>query len=407
MKVVRNLVCLILFVCFSVSSAYSVLSAGHPIGEIFQPVVGQSRGMGGVSVAIEDKNNLSLVNPANLSTLHMAVFSVLSSQGLVSIKDENKSASLFDSDIPLVIFAFPLSRIGSIHAAYRQISKLNYNFSPAIVQVPGTMDSMSQVIRGGGSRYAGQIGFSRSWTPWLHTGIAYQRSMGFMKLTRLMDYKSNSDIMYADEYDTTALHTQGDNVSLGITLNYKAVSLGLSGKYSVSNTARQTKTTAIRPNTGAMLATSTDSIGLENIPLSYAAGLGIKASYRLLLGLDIATNLWEKYNSSFYSKKLENDLFVALGAEWVYNRNSEFSWIERVPVRAGAFYKKWPNDNIKEAGCTVGVGLPTGNKSGNFDIAVEYARRGNMDNVGLVENSYKLYIGFTGNGKWGRRAEKR
>ncbi len=403
----RFLITLILLASFNMLFGASILYSGHPVGEMFLPVSVQSKGMASVCVAIPNSRSLSLVNPANLAVLKTAVFSVTNTQEYLILKDDkDNKTTLQNGDIPLVVFACPIGFLGSFHIAYTQIAKNDFKYSTGKYLPNSIADSVSQTFGGTGSRYAGQVGFSRAWSSWFYTGIYYQHFLGNIGNTRSIEYDS-TEVYYAPEHDTTFLYANGDKVGFGITVPYKTLMFGFSVNYTISSDITKKKSVSIVPNTKVEISRTKEEILEETMPIELAFGIGMKVSKQLDASMDVAYGLWSEYKRTDYNKELDNGISVALGFEWTKNRYSEYSYINQIPLRTGCFYKKLPNDSIKELGVTLGIGLPTKNNTGIFDVAFEYSKKGSIEETKLTENSFKVSLGFTGNGKWGQSKRRR
>jgi hypothetical protein len=375
------------------ASGYSLLAISNPWGEATCPVTGQSSGMGGVGVALEERWNLSMINPANLCGIDAISFSFSSGSQLLQISDDaGESAVRGSSSIPFVVFAFPFPKLGVLSAAYREVSRIEYDYSPnATAAGPEYRNSFN----GSGLRYAARFGFSREVTRWLHAGVAYERLIGYEKHSVYIDY-TNTD--FADRSDTVAVNTQGNYAAIGVSLFPKKFSFGLSLLYPVSTSevTWEHRRSIIYPGPTVAALSPTESSGTEDLPFSLVAGMATTAIRRFTLGLDMSLTDWNNYSREGFSGVTSSTVRVALGSEWVYDRNSEFSWIERVPLRCGLFYDTWPSNEIKEAGLSLGSGMPLGKETGMFDVFFTYSRRGSLERQKLVENNFKFGFTITG-----------
>lgn len=377
------------------ANAASFFSAGQPVGEEFRPVVGASRGMAGVSLAMNDPNNLSLVNPAGLASVRKGTVSFLFSQEFIKIRDERASAWNSATEIPMIVLAVPVENLATLTGAYHQVSRLDFQVSSGQELISGT-DSVTQSLEGSGARYAGFVGLSRIWTRWLQTGLAYERIAGNTKTTLAADFNSATAW---DRFDTTSLVPGGNRVGLGAIFTLAEARFALAAYIPFKTSAEQKQfQTIISPSRVSVTSQTSQDIE-ETLPATYSLG----ASYgmgRTRAGLDVSLSPWDDYSRTGFSNDLRSDLYVGLGVRRDISENQfETRWYRILPVRAGIFFHRWPNPGVNEYGFATGIGLPLASRAGLFDISVELARRGSVEEVGLVENSVKVTIGITGNSR--------
>ncbi len=377
------------------AGAASFFSAGQPIGEEFRPVVGESRGMAGVSMAMNNQNNLSLVNPAGPASVRKGSVSFLFSQEFIKIRDHSASTWNTATEIPMLVLAVPVENWVTLTAAYRQISRLDFEITSGEEPIAGT-DSVVQTLGGSGSRYAGFVGLSRTWTRWLQTGIAYERIAGNVKTTLTADF-SAADAW--DRFDTSSIVPAGNRVGLGVIFTRAEARFALAAYVPFKTSAEQKQfQTTISPERVFVTSHTKQDID-ESLPATYSLG----ASYgtgRTRTGLDLSLSPWGDYSRTGFTNDLRTDVYVGLGVRRDISENQfETQWYKILPIRAGIFYHRWPNPNVNEYGLATGIGLPLANRAGLFDISVELTRRGSVEEVGLVENSVKVTIGITGNSR--------
>lgn len=371
---------------------YSILSLSGPSGIPFTPVSGQSRGMGGTSIALESPANLSLVNPAGISFARAASFSIEYIQEYTKIYDADGNESIRpDHYIPMAVFVYPISTFGNLFMAYHLNSRLDLDFVFESDLEPASVQRMIFT----GSRYSGKIGFSRSWFRKLHTGLSLHASNGMENRMEMVDYSNTTEIAYADRKDSTLFYTKEYGIDFGLTFPTRIFSIGASVQYPLWNSLVRKKSVGV-----ADIVRSEQDTLEEVLPFTFGCGVSLKAVPKVLIAMDFLTTGWSAYSRDGYTESLDNDMKVAMGFEWAYNRNSEYSWIARVPIRSGLFYKKWANDGIKEAGLTLGTGLPFARNSGIMDISFSFSKRGDIGTNKLEENCYQISVGVTGGSHW-------
>ncbi|HKJ80037.1 MAG TPA: hypothetical protein VKA10_10900, partial [Prolixibacteraceae bacterium] len=86
----------------------------------------------------------------------------------------------------------------------------------------------------------------------------------------------------------------------------------------------------------------------------------------------------------------------AVGAEWIPDRFSINSYLNRVAYRAGLKYEnsylELNNQQINDFGISFGVGLPVYRSNSTINISAEIGRKGTKDYGLVIENYAKLNL---------------
>ena len=103
--------------------------------------------------------------------------------------------------------------------------------------------------------------------------------------------------------------------------------------------------------------------------------------------------------STFFGEKSEflTDLNkFAIGAEWIPDRFSIRSFVNRVAYRVGFKYEQsyhsFGGTQINDFGISFGVGLPIYRSASTINIGGELGRRGTKDNNLVLENYAKVNL---------------
>jgi hypothetical protein len=386
------------FLCFFGSlQAYSVLGIRHPYGEVVGSTSGQSRGMGGVSYALVNPKNMSLLNVANLSCITVPSFSILYTQEYTTVSDGVEKNTLADTDIPLAVMVYPLQKVGNLVFCFEQQgkTKADFRFERQTLSAASPV-VFTQSADWSGTVYSGGIGFTRAWLPWLSAGVTYKRFFSYEKSDFQVDFLDTLNVSYADRFDTTALNSQTDYISFGATLQRKSSRFGISLSFPFHDASEERRTSAIAQPGHYPIIYNNSVIINQTLPPSLGAGFSTQLSENWLIGGDVTSTLWKEFRRDGYNQNLENEFFIAFGAEWVYNSLNTILWIPALPLRTGTFYKKWAVEKTQELGLTAGSGFPLGKGSGALDFSFEYSRRGDLGAVGLREDCFRLGVSLTG-----------
>ena len=129
------------------------------------------------------------------------------------------------------------------------------------------------------------------------------------------------------------------------------------------------------------LFTRSEEKGNIEFPLTYGAGISYVKDNRLEINADYYHQSWS--DTKFFGQEnpflTDLDKFAA-GAEWIPERFSIGSYLNRIAYRAGLKYEKsylmLNNQRINDFGISFGVGLPIYRSNSTINFSAELGRRG-------------------------------
>lgn len=148
---------------------------------------------------------------------------------------------------------------------------------------------------------------------------------------------------------------------------------------------------------------------LIKVPATMATGVSYRLFKRHNIMADFQLRGWdediENIGNSFDLKsvtKTQNDFIASIG----YQRDGSplfyDSYFDRMYYRAGAWYKNWYIEDVKEIGGSIGVGLPFGVKGTMVDVAFQGGVRLSDSKDNWDETFFGLRIGLMGVSTWGQ-----
>jgi hypothetical protein len=166
-------------------------------------------------------------------------------------------------------------------------------------------------------------------------------------------------------------------------LNRKYISI------QVNNTSRSDQDT-IKPF-------KTEEKGSLEFPLTYGFGISYVKDNSLEMNADYYHQSWSDVNLPGGGSEVLTDLDkFALGAEWIPDKFSIRSYLNRIAYRAGVKYEKSylkiGNQQINDFGISFGVGLPVYRSNSTVNISAELGRRGTKQNNLVLENYAKINL---------------
>ena len=149
------------------------------------------------------------------------------------------------------------------------------------------------------------------------------------------------------------------------------------------------------------------------IPLMLGGGLVLKKGERWLVGFDYSVQNWSDFNSFGQQGLLKNSQRMALGFQYIPNKNagSKESYFKKVFYRAGFHYTdtylEIKNTALKDYAFTLGAGFPLRKvKIGEtysqsiINFGLEIGQNGTMANQLILQKYVKAVFSFTLNDRW-------
>ena len=141
----------------------------------------------------------------------------------------------------------------------------------------------------------------------------------------------------------------------------------------------------------------TEEKGNLEFPLTYGFGISYVKNNSLEINADYYRQGWSGVNLPGGGSDVLTDLDkFAFGAEWIPDKFSIRSFLNRVAYRAGLKYEKTylmiDNQQINDFGISFGVGLPLYRSNSTINISAELGRRGTKANNLVLENYAKLNL---------------
>lgn len=137
---------------------------------------------------------------------------------------------------------------------------------------------------------------------------------------------------------------------------------------------------------------SSEEKGAIKFPLTYGIGLSYVKTDVLELNLDYYHQSWSEATFFGSINPVLTDLNkFAAGAEWIPNKNSINSYLERIAYRAGVKYEesylKLNGRQINDFGISFGFGFPIYRSYSTINMAAEIGKRGTK-NADLISEKY-------------------
>jgi hypothetical protein len=384
----------------------------YGIGDISFFAGGRSAAMGGTAIALLSSNSLNRINPAGQTKLTLTHFTGTFSYEGFRTTDGIQSAYLSSGNFGGAFMALPLSSGNglALTAGFNPYSSVNYK-----VQSEQTIGSESYT-----ALYSGEGGLS--------TGLAAlsiapldSLSLGVQMNYLFGQIRSESDVTFSSTDFVSAKYQRTVNVNgFDVTFGFIYTGLGrLTGLKSLENfnvgaiLSTATNLNATQDNIN-IVSTGQDTVagreGKIHIPVSRGLGFSWLLGGKYLVAGDYLHQQWGDFEYfGEHPAQIRNSTRFSLGMEIEPSQERGTSYWKRVAYRFGAYYLssyyQIGTESINEFGITSGLGMPIGGDT-RLDFALEYGRRGTIDQHLLQDNIIRFSITLSLGEKWFVRTEE-
>jgi len=385
--------------CLSAQNTSSPYSR-YGLGSLENATMGKSRAMGGIGYGIRDNAQINPLNPASYSAVDTLnfVFDFGVSSSYSFFKENGKSQVNPNGKFDYLAMKVPLKKYWGMTLGLMPFSSVGYSYKEDGTTPFGDLDYTNTYVGSGGLNtvFLG-TGISLGKNLSLGTNIKYVfGTLAYTKVSSTTGYNSSytyySVILGTPSLDfgiqyQTPLGKKG-NLVLGATFT-NATAFKLNERDSINITGTDTST----------------SIVDYAFDLPNTIGLGASYTYdrRLTLGFDYQNQVWSK--SNFYGNKgtLSNNTKYALGVEYLpaLIANNYFKAIRyRFGMNYTDTYYKFVDGTIKNAGLTLGFGLPLRGQKSALNFSFEAGKLMVPASCALKENYFKVSLDISFNEMW-------
>lgn len=382
------------------SSPYSY----YGIGEAKFNGTLESRSMGGISIA-QDSTHINLLNPAGLADLKWTNFTVGGSSNHATLKANDESAKTNRTTLDYIALGLPLGKFGT---AFGLMPYTSVGYRIKNISTNNTQNSSSFNGWGGVNRVFLGVGYK----------VNSKFSVGAKANYNFGDIKTNSLVYTPDilvgTSESNAAALSGFNYDLGMTYNTKLnakLTLFTSLYYTPESTLKSenTRNISIVNYDSQMVDSNDEEVVNKDLKLSkkISFGAGIGDSKKWLLGAEVsvqgAGDLSNVYNSESNVEYARRQKY-SVGGYYTPNFGSYTSYLKRITYRGGLKFEKTGlivnSTSINDMGLTLGIGLPIMGSLSNFNLGIEYGKKGTTSANLIQENYFNINLSFSLNDKW-------
>lgn len=386
------------------SSPYSF----YGIGETRFNGTVESRSMGGISM-IPDSTRINFQNPAGYGNIKWTNFTIGASSGRVKQKTETSNSTAKRTTLDYLALAIPMGKFGAGFGLipYSSVGYKIENINPDGLQNNKRFNGwggMNRVFLGTGYRILPNLSVGAS--AYYNFGKIQTNSLEFRPYVPIGSRELNVNELNGVSYNFGVMHQLKlkNKLSVFSSLYYTPKST------LTSNNERTIGTVAYNSNYDLSEVDSYDPVNTKTelqMPQKWALGLGVGNARKWVVGAEVAIQdagkLFNNYNT------LDNVTYgkfqkYSIGGYFTPNASPFVSYAKRITYRGGFVYEKTGlivnSTSINDVGMTLGLGLPITGSLSNFNLGLEFGKKGTTSNNLVQENYLILNIGFSLNDKW-------
>ncbi len=379
----------------------------YGFGEMERQGIGFTHAMGGVGIGMRLENQINYLNPASYTTQDSSsfIFDFGLSGSMTNYKSSTNSFSIKNASFSHLAISFPVTRWMFVSGGLVPFSKVGYNVIQEGVNQPyiGTVDSY----------YEGSGGLNRMF---LGTGIKWKNlSFGINAyyLTGSLNYDKSYIFPFSDKYFSTKITDKYSirNVYIGVGAQYiiklnNNSSLVLGAIFDNKSALKGTHSNFIRNTYSGASQNAVDTVNFEEnsetgivLPNKLGLGASINLSRKLILAIDYTTQDWSEFKMPDNTGVMKKSSVVNVGLQYTPNYQALRGYFNHVNFRLGGYYSntnlRLINQDIKDYGATIGLGLPFSRSRSMFHLGYQVGQRGTLSN-GLIKETYQnIYLSLT------------
>ncbi|MDA3911360.1 MAG: hypothetical protein PF448_08395 [Bacteroidales bacterium] len=396
-----------------VGSAFAQDRIGSPytrygVGDLLSRNFGDSKAMGGTSLALRSTNKLYVANPASYSAIDSLnfVMEVGLTAALKRMESENQNAVLNDFNLDYLSFGFPVTNWWG--ASFGLLPYSNVGYDLMSTESFQGLEANYHYAGSGGMNQA-YFGSSFKLNKSLSLGVNVNYLFGSIHRTNAVTF-SRDDPGMVNVTEKNSMYFSDFYLSLGLQYDWQLnddnnLTLGLMWENNSELNAKQDLlvTNALSISSSAVIDTllfQGDQEGTVTLPMSVGAGVAYEHSDKLILAADFYLQDWTNAQMFGETDSLGLSQRVSLGVEWTPDgKNSPgLKYWKKVRYRGGAYYNNTylqfnqGDTQIDDFGISFGLGLPLKRSNTTFNLSLELGQRGSLQN-NLVREQY-LVVGM-------------
>jgi hypothetical protein len=375
------------------------------LGDLHSYNFGRTFAMGGASLASRNSQQINVANPASYTAVDTLAFLFEFGMNGKFANYQNDITSMNANDVNFRYFAMNFQVKNWLATSIGLTPYSDVGYDVTITEDVENVGEVRSFYYGEGSLSRAYFGLALEPVKNISVGANLNYMFGSLNRNAEIAFINASDFYSIQKYEKIRVRDFGLNFGLQATVPLKndqsitfAAVLENKPEYtSFYSDITQKNLTSGNSSDLDTLNFQDEEKSLIRFPLSYGAGISYVKNNQLEINLDYYRQNWSEAIFFDSNNPVLTDLDkFALGAEWIPDKFSIRSYLNRIAYRAGLKYEKTylmlNNQQINDFGISFGVGLPVYRSNSTINVAAEIGRRGTKKSNLVVENYAKLNI---------------
>jgi hypothetical protein len=345
--------------------------------------------MGGAGTAFRDNNSIYFSNPASYSSIDTMsfVFDFGLDYGINILSDGTSKYFSDDLNFDHLLMGFPITKGWGVATGIVPVSNGYYKVSKSILKGDPDYDPITGEYvafhKGDGNLSNFFLGSGINLTKNLSAGINMSLLFGSLKRTNEFDF---ADYYYAyNDNMTETFRLSGINLDYGLQFSvpvkkdyFFIAGASLSAAKYCKSSFENISYRFNAYGTTDTLSYSADS-SRTYIPGTFRAGITFGKKDKFVAGIDYVMTNWTNAKIHGADGYLGNTRSILFGAEYIPDKSSNYSFIKRMEYRVGGHiggnYLVINNEQVKEYGMSIGLGIPMRRSLSKTNLFLDFTRK--------------------------------
>jgi hypothetical protein len=378
------------------------------IGSLEQAASFRSLSMGGTGIGLRSSQSIYFANPASFSAIdtNSFIFDFGMDYGLNKLSDGVNSYTSEDMNFNHLLLGFPIKKGWGASLGIVPVSSGFYNISEKIIEGDPGYDPLvgpyASTHNGDGGFNKFYIGSGINITKNLSAGINMNLIFGQVRRYYQISFSDYASVYHMTSSEKLMMH----GISLDYGLQYN---IPLKNDYFINagislSTARNYKTDFEELSYKYTIYDTRDTISIvsddstkTHIPGTLSLGVSFGKKNKFTAAFDFVMTKWSDSRIPGLGNYAADTRTYRVGIEFIPDKYSNASLLKRFEYRAGAHlgdnYLILNNEQIKEYGASLGLGLPLRRTFSRVNLYFDYTRRNGPDGtLKHLEDYYTMGI---------------
>lgn len=379
---------------YSSNSLYSL----YGIGDLVTSSFALQKSLGGAGVALKSEGFINTLNPASFTEYgnNDVVFDIGVSGYSALYDSRGNTEKAFDSNLDHFGMGFPVNRWWGASFGLMPFSSIGYDIRTT-APFEGSLQEVETDFVGTGGINQFYLANAFRIFKGLSVGVNVSYLMGSLVQTEESHLTS---IGFYDVFTENSYYLRNFYVGFGIqfqqVIGEHVLNLGITYNPGQRLSADYShEITVDYSDVSVTLVSEEESVQHFDIPPELKVGLAWDIHSKICFVGDYSLQQWSGNTSLIDVASFTNASSYRAGLQYIPNASNMHNIFSRMAYRVGAYhdnsYLLLRDNQIKDYGVTMGLGIPLSNQKSRINVSVELGQMGTL-NQGLVR---ERYVGFS------------